>query len=163
MLRARALLKSSINTVGRPSLVQAVSASARIMNSAQPAAAYPSPHGCGLVLHLYIQPNASRDELVGLHGGELKVSVSAPPVDGASNARLTKLLSTEFGVPKSAIILERGHTSRHKRILIQGVQLNPPASSLPAMVQELLAALPPPALPETKPSLGKRKNKGKGK
>ena len=36
----------------------------------------------GLVLRLYIQPKASRDSIVGVHGDELKVAITAPPVDG---------------------------------------------------------------------------------
>ncbi len=35
----------------------------------------------GLVLRLYIQPKASRDSIIGLHGDELKVAITAPPVD----------------------------------------------------------------------------------
>ena len=40
----------------------------------------------GLVLRLYIQPKASRDSIVGVHGDELKVAITAPPVDGRANA-----------------------------------------------------------------------------
>ncbi|MCP6253344.1 DUF167 family protein, partial [Klebsiella pneumoniae] len=49
-----------------------------------------SPCADGLVLRLYIQPKASRDSIVGLHGDELKVAITAPPVDGQANAHLTK-------------------------------------------------------------------------
>ncbi|MGL4457847.1 MAG: DUF167 family protein, partial [Plesiomonas shigelloides] len=42
-----------------------------------------------LLLRLYIQPKASRDQIVGLHGDELKVAITAPPVDGQANAHLT--------------------------------------------------------------------------
>lgn len=130
--------------------------------SATPPAVCPAPGGAGLILHLYIQPNASRDELVGLYDGELKVSVSAPPVDGASNTRLVKFLTSEFGVSKSSIVLERGHTSRHKRIRIEGVQFDPP-TSLPAVVQELLASQPPSEPEESKPAPQTKGKKGKGK
>lgn len=130
--------------------------------SATPPAVCLTSEGTGLILHLYIQPNASRDELVGLYDGELKVSVSAPPVDGASNTRLVKFLTSEFGVSKSSILLERGHTSRHKRIRIEGVQLDPP-TSLPAVVQELLAAQPAPEPEESKPAVQIKSKKSKGK
>lgn len=40
----------------------------------------------GLVLRLYIQPKASRDSIVGVHGDELKVAITALPVDGRANA-----------------------------------------------------------------------------
>ena len=41
-----------------------------------------TPCDDGLVLRLYIQPKASRDSIVGLHGDEVKVAITAPPVDG---------------------------------------------------------------------------------
>ncbi|MDW3203647.1 DUF167 family protein, partial [Vibrio sp. 1865] len=46
--------------------------------------------GEDIVLKLYIQPKASRDKIVGLHGEELKIAITAPPVDGKANAHLTK-------------------------------------------------------------------------
>lgn len=49
----------------------------------------------GLVLRLYIQPKASRDSIVGLHGDELKVAITAPPVDGQANAHLVKFLAKQ--------------------------------------------------------------------
>ena len=51
--------------------------------------------GSDLVLRLYIQPKASRDSLLGLHGDELKVAITAPPVDGKANAHLTKYLAKQ--------------------------------------------------------------------
>ena len=44
--------------------------------------------GDELVLHLMIQPKASRDQIIGLHGDELKVAITAPPVDGQANSHL---------------------------------------------------------------------------
>ncbi|MGS6376248.1 DUF167 family protein, partial [Enterobacter hormaechei] len=41
-----------------------------------------SPCADGVVLRLYIHPKATRDSIVGLHGDELKVAITAPPVDG---------------------------------------------------------------------------------
>ncbi len=49
--------------------------------------------GEDIVLKLYIQPKASRDKIVGLHGEELKIAITAPPVDGKANAHLTKFFS----------------------------------------------------------------------
>lgn len=47
---------------------------------------------------------------------ELEVRVSAAPTDGEANAAVIKLLSRELGIPKSAIAIVGGETSRHKRI-----------------------------------------------
>ena len=72
----------------------------------------------GLVLRLYIQPKASRDSIVGLHGDELKVAITAPPVDGQANARMGKFLAKQFRVAKSQVLIEKGELGRHKQIKI---------------------------------------------
>ncbi|WP_413285224.1 DUF167 family protein YggU [Vibrio sp. MA40-2] len=71
-----------------------------------------------LVLKLYIQPKASRDAIVGLHGEELKIAITAPPVDGKANSHLTKYLSKQFKVAKSHIHIEKGQLGRHKQVRI---------------------------------------------
>ncbi len=61
----------------------------------------------GLVLQLYIQPKASRDSIVGLHGDEVKVAITAPPVDGQANSHLVKFLVSNSGLPKSQVVIEK--------------------------------------------------------
>ena len=77
------------------------------------------------------QPKASRDSIVGLHGDELKVAITAPPVDGQANAHLTKYLAKQFRVAKSQVIIEKGELGRHKQVKI----LNP--QSIPTEVAAL--------------------------
>ncbi len=72
----------------------------------------------GLVLRLYIQPKASRDSIVGLHGDEVKVAITAPPIDGKANAHLVKFLAKQFRVAKSQITIEKGELGRHKQVKI---------------------------------------------
>jgi len=72
----------------------------------------------GLLLRLYIQPKAHRDHIVGLHGDELKVAITAPPVDGKANSHLIAYLAKQFRVPKNQVVLVKGGTSRHKQIKI---------------------------------------------
>ncbi|EMA8650398.1 DUF167 family protein YggU [Cronobacter sakazakii] len=72
----------------------------------------------GLVLRLYIQPKASRDSIIGLHGDELKVAITAPPVDGQANAHLVKYLAKQFRVAKSQGVIEKGELGRHKQVKI---------------------------------------------
>ena len=72
----------------------------------------------GLRLRIFLQPKAAKDHIVGLHGDELKISITAPPIDGQANAHLLKFLGKLFKVPKTAIILEKGELNRHKQILI---------------------------------------------
>lgn len=74
--------------------------------------------GPDLLLALYIQPKASRDQVIGLHGTEIKLAITAPPVDGKANAHLQKLFAKLFQVSKSQISLHKGELSRHKQLLI---------------------------------------------
>lgn len=80
-----------------------------------------------LTLRLYIQPKASRDAIIGLHGDEVKIAITVPPVDGQANAHLVKFLAKQFRVPKSQVSIEKGETGRHKHIVITEPQLIPPA------------------------------------
>ncbi|PLX51376.1 MAG: YggU family protein [Desulfobulbaceae bacterium] len=74
-----------------------------------------------IVLRLYIQPKASKNRFCGLHGGELKLAVTAPPVEGKANKAIEAFVAKFFKVPKSAVRLTSGHQSRHKRLLVSGV------------------------------------------
>ncbi len=85
-----------------------------------------------LIIRLFIQPKASRDQIVGLHGDEVKIAITAPPVDGQANAHLLKYLSKQFRVAKSQIIIEKGELGRHKQIRI------PHPQAIPAEIAALL-------------------------
>jgi uncharacterized protein (TIGR00251 family) len=74
-----------------------------------------------LTFTVRVVPRASKSEIVGELDGNLKVRISAPPVDGAANAELTKVLAKAFGVAKSAVEIIAGETSKTKRIRIFGV------------------------------------------
>ncbi|MBF9001397.1 DUF167 family protein YggU [Vibrio nitrifigilis] len=71
-----------------------------------------------LILRLYIQPKASRDRIVGLHGDEIKVAITAPPVDGKANAHLAKFLAKQCKVAKGNVLIEKGELGRHKQLRI---------------------------------------------
>jgi uncharacterized protein (TIGR00251 family) len=73
------------------------------------------------LLDLHVQPGAKTTVAVGEHGGRLKLKIAAPPVDNKANAHLLAWLSTQFGVPKSALTLVRGETSRQKTVAVCGV------------------------------------------
>ena len=74
-----------------------------------------------LVVSLHIQPGAKKTEIAGLHGEALKIRLAAPPVDGKANAALVAFLAKTCGVPRSAVALVSGETSRSKRVRLQGV------------------------------------------
>lgn len=71
-----------------------------------------------LILKLHVQPGARRTEAVGLHGGELKIKLASPPVDGKANDQLLKFLAKRFAVPLKQVVLKRGAQSRHKIVEI---------------------------------------------
>lgn len=70
-------------------------------------------------LKIYLTPRASKNKIKGWRGEELCVSITSPPVDGKANDELIKFLSKKFGVPKSAISIVKGETSRHKTLRIE--------------------------------------------
>jgi len=78
-------------------------------------------NGNSVVLHVLVQPKASDDTILGLHGEALKVRVAAPPTGGKANQRLRKLLAEELKVRQSDIEIIRGHTSRRKVLRIRNV------------------------------------------
>jgi uncharacterized protein (TIGR00251 family) len=66
-------------------------------------------------------PRASRSEIVGEIEGAVKVRLTSPPVDGAANAELIKLLAKTLGVSRLDVRIVTGETSKAKRIRITGV------------------------------------------
>jgi len=71
-----------------------------------------------------IQPKSSRNEIVGIHDGRLKIKIKAPPVDGKANESLIEFLAKTFKISKSNIEILKGHTSKLKTIKLLGVNEN---------------------------------------
>ena len=61
-----------------------------------------------------VQPRSARGRVVGVHAGALKVQVTAPPVNGAANQAVVDLLATWLRVPRRAVAVIRGQSSRDK-------------------------------------------------
>ena len=66
-------------------------------------------------------PNAPRSEVVGWLGDEIKIKVHAPPVEGRANDALCEFLAEQLGVPRRAVTVQRGDTSRLKSVRIEGL------------------------------------------
>jgi len=77
--------------------------------------------GTDVLLPVNVQPRASRNAVTGLHGHALKLSVTAPPVDGAANEALVRFLAERLEVPRSAVRIEGGASGRSKVVLIDGI------------------------------------------
>jgi uncharacterized protein (TIGR00251 family) len=68
-----------------------------------------------------VQPRASRDEIVGVIEGALKVRLCAPAVENRANEALVEYLAGVLKTSKSAVRILSGAQSRTKRVEIFGV------------------------------------------
>jgi uncharacterized protein len=73
----------------------------------------------GVELRLFVQPRSSRIHVKGLHGNEVKIQLTAPPVQGKANEELRRFLAKGLGLPLRMVELVSGEGSRHKRIMIK--------------------------------------------
>jgi hypothetical protein len=78
-------------------------------------------HRDGVTIDLHVQPRASKNEVVGVQGEELKVRLTSPPVEGEANRLCVEFFAKLLKVPKSTVELVAGEKSRHKRLLIRGM------------------------------------------
>ena len=75
----------------------------------------------GVLLSVKLQPRASANEIGEALGNELRIKVTAPPVDAAANEALVKLLAQELDCARNRVELVRGHASRHKTVKLYGL------------------------------------------
>ena len=68
-----------------------------------------------------VVPRSSKSEIVGEHDGALKVRIASPPVDGAANDELIRLLARTFKISKSCVVISSGQTSKTKQICLAGI------------------------------------------
>jgi uncharacterized protein (TIGR00251 family) len=71
------------------------------------------------LIKVIVSPSASKTKLLGLRGDSLKIAVNAPPERGKANKALAEFLSDLLALPKSAIRLKQGKTSREKTLIVQ--------------------------------------------
>ena len=74
----------------------------------------------GTLLSVKLQPRASANEIGEPLGDELRIKVTAPPVDAAANQALVELLAEKLDCARGRIELVRGHKSRHKVVKLHG-------------------------------------------
>lgn len=83
--------------------------------------------GGGVTLAVRAQPGAKRTAIAGIYGegaaAQLKISVQAPPVEGRANQVLVEFLAETFSLPKSAVELVSGETSRSKVFRLRGISM----------------------------------------
>jgi uncharacterized protein (TIGR00251 family) len=75
----------------------------------------------GVTLAVWAKPRASKSRVLGVRGRSLEVALAAPPVDGAANDELRRVLARHFDVPRRDVSIEAGAASREKRVAIRGI------------------------------------------
>ena len=85
----------------------------------------------GVTLAIRVQPRSSRNEMIADPTSEqLKVRITAPPVDSAANKALLKFIAKSLGIPPRTASLIRGEKSRNKNVLITGTDAQAVAGKL---------------------------------
>lgn len=79
-------------------------------------------HPDGVVIKIKVQPRASKSRIAGLLGDSLKVTLTAPPVDGAANMACIEFFARLMGLPKNRIEIISGQTGRTKLLKIFGIK-----------------------------------------
>jgi len=74
----------------------------------------------GVSIDVLVSPRSSRRRLGPVHGDRIKVAVTAPPVDGAANKAVVEVIARALGVPRSAVEVTAGHSSRRKTVRVAG-------------------------------------------
>jgi uncharacterized protein (TIGR00251 family) len=86
--------------------------------------------GNAVRINIYVQPRASRTELVGLHGDAIKLRVAAPPVEGEANVEVARFLARTLGVANNAVQLVSGESARRKVVEVSGISVAAARSKL---------------------------------
>jgi len=76
--------------------------------------------GKNYVINVRVQPRASRDEVLGVTEGRLRIRTTATPTDGKANKAVIRLLARHLGVAPSRITQTRGLTHRNKQFIVEG-------------------------------------------
>ena len=88
-----------------------------------------------VLLAVRAQPGARKEGLAGLHGGRLRVKVRAAAEGGKANAAIEEVVAEAFGLPKSAVRLVSGASSRSKELALEGLELEQARSRLLALLE----------------------------
>jgi uncharacterized protein (TIGR00251 family) len=75
------------------------------------------------ILEVWVQPRASRSEIVGYRDQFLHLRVTAPPVEGEANQSVIKLIAQALGIPPSRVEILKGGRGRRKKVRVLEVPL----------------------------------------
>ena len=88
-------------------------------------------NGSSLDVPLHVQPRSRKTEIAGLHGGALKLKVTAPPVDDAANTAVIQFFASRLNIARSRIRILSGNKSRDKTVRIDGLSQSEFLAHLP--------------------------------
>ena len=77
----------------------------------------------GTRIVVLVTPNAWKSEVLGVQDGALKVKLQAQPIEGKANDALVRYLADRLDIPRKAVDLTHGATSRHKTLTIAGLEV----------------------------------------
>lgn len=77
----------------------------------------------GVRLAVQITPNAKKSEVIGVLDDALKLRLQAQPIEGKANEALVRYLADALSVPRSAVTITHGHTSKRKLVDVQSDKL----------------------------------------
>jgi uncharacterized protein len=75
----------------------------------------------GVSISVRVQPRASRTAISGIVGDAVKVALAAPPVEGKANEVLIRFFAELFEVPRAAVEIVSGESSRNKVVRVAGI------------------------------------------
>jgi len=77
----------------------------------------------GLRLAVQITPNAKKTEVIGVLDDALKLKLHAQPIEGKANVALIRFLADALAVPRSAVTITHGLTSKRKLVEVRAAGL----------------------------------------
>lgn len=78
----------------------------------------------GITFSVKVQPRARKNAITGTIGDALKLSLTAPPVEGKANQAVIDFLADFFDIPRSSVTIASGKTNRLKMVNIRGAMLD---------------------------------------
>ncbi len=90
----------------------------------------------GVLLSIQVVPRSSRNEIVGVRAGELRIRLNAAPVEGAANKALIALICRTLDSPRQTVQIVSGHYSRHKTVSLSGLTREAVEQKLASLLQD---------------------------
>ena len=75
----------------------------------------------GVTFAVKVHPRARKNAITGIVGDALKLSLTAPPVEGRANQAVIEFFADLFAIPRSSVTIASGETSRNKMVRVAGV------------------------------------------